>query len=180
MAAVAGQPQRRSTLCHFRWRCAPAVAARCLHTCIAHATLHAPPIAQAKDKSANPMRDIKIEKVVLNISTGESGDKLTLAARVLEQLTGQKPVTSKGMWALPWPYIAGYKRVWLCAGAVWCCTQLLQPEGLCLASTRLDTCCIAHMPAAATLLITTARYTVRQFGIRRNEKIATHVTVCAA
>jgi large subunit ribosomal protein L11e len=63
------------------------------------------------------MRDIKIEKVVLNISTGEAGDKLTLASRVLEQLTGQKPVTSK------------------------------------------------------------ARYTVRQFGIRRNEKIATHVTI---
>lgn len=68
-----------------------------LHACIAHATLRAPLFTQAKDKTANPMRDIKIEKVVLNISTGESGDKLTLAARVLEQLTGQKPVTSKGM-----------------------------------------------------------------------------------
>lgn len=47
----------------------------------------------------------------------ESGDKLTRAVKVLEQLTGQTPVTSK------------------------------------------------------------ARYTVRHFGIRRNEKIACHVTI---
>jgi large subunit ribosomal protein L11e len=52
-----------------------------------------------------------------DISVGESGDRLTRASKVLEQLTGQTPVTSK------------------------------------------------------------ARYTIRSFSIRRNEKIAVHVTI---
>merc|ERR1711973_942163 len=74
----------------------------------------------AKNKNANPMRDMVIDKLCLNICVGESGDRLTRAAKVLEQLTGQSPVSSK------------------------------------------------------------ARYTVRTFGIRRNEKIAVHCTVRGA
>merc|ERR1712127_778242 len=73
-----------------------------------------------KDKSANPMRGMVIDKLCLNICVGESGDRLTRVAKVLESLTGQTPVFSK------------------------------------------------------------ARYTVRSFGIRRNEKIAVHCTVRGA
>ena len=63
------------------------------------------------------MRAIYVDKLILNLCTGESGDKLTKAAKVLEDLTDQKPVESK------------------------------------------------------------AKYSIRTFGIKRNEKIAVHVTV---
>jgi|TARA_B110000208_G_C11753920_1_gene424474 large subunit ribosomal protein L11e len=69
-------------------------------------------------KDANSMRNILIDKVVLNISAGGSGDRLTKAARVLKQIANeQEPVFSK------------------------------------------------------------AQYTVRTFGIRRNEQIACYVTM---
>lgn len=56
--------------------------------------------ASKKKKADNAMRNIKIEKVVLNICTGEAGDRLTKAAKVLEDLTNQKPVLSKARFTI--------------------------------------------------------------------------------
>ena len=74
-------------------------------------------LTKKKEKADSGMRNIKVDKLILNLCTGESGDKLTKAAKVLEDLSDQKPVESK------------------------------------------------------------AKYSIRSFGIKRNEKIAVSVTV---
>ncbi len=43
----------------------------------------------------NPMREIRIEKVTINIGCGEGGEKLERALKLLEKLTGKKPVVTK-------------------------------------------------------------------------------------
>jgi len=40
----------------------------------------------------NPMRKIRIEKVTVNMGVGEGGDKLAEAEKLLEKITGQKPI----------------------------------------------------------------------------------------
>ena len=39
------------------------------------------------------MKKISLEKVVLNIGTGKSGDRIDIAKRALEQISGKKPST---------------------------------------------------------------------------------------
>jgi large subunit ribosomal protein L5 len=45
----------------------------------------------------NPMRDIRLEKAVINIGVGDAGERLMKAEKVLSMVTGKKPVrtTSK-------------------------------------------------------------------------------------
>jgi len=51
--------------------------------------------ASAKEKHLNPMLKPRIEKVVVNMSVGKSGEPLERAAKVLQQLTDQKPRRQK-------------------------------------------------------------------------------------
>ena len=59
-------------------------------------------------KAQNPMRDLKIEKLVLNISVGESGDRLTRASKVLEQVSEE---TKKLLFTLP-SEVQRLKKFW--------------------------------------------------------------------
>lgn len=43
----------------------------------------------------NPMRRLRVEKVVVNCSVGESGVRLERAAKIVESLTGQRPSVRK-------------------------------------------------------------------------------------
>ena len=52
-------------------------------------------VAAGKNKLENPMRKIVIDKLVINCCTGEAGDKLTKAIKVLRDLSGQEPLTNK-------------------------------------------------------------------------------------
>ncbi|KAH0509813.1 60S ribosomal protein L11 [Microtus ochrogaster] len=52
-------------------------------------------MSQDRGKKENPMRELRIRMLCLNICVGESGDRLTRAAKVLKQLTGQTHVFSK-------------------------------------------------------------------------------------
>merc|ERR1712054_555188 len=56
--------------------------------------------AERKDKLDNKMREIRVDKLVLNLCTGEAGDKITKACKVLEDLSGQKPVESKARYTV--------------------------------------------------------------------------------
>ena len=47
------------------------------------------------------MRNIRVEKLVINICVGESGDAISKAARVLQQISGQEPVYGKGSFISP-------------------------------------------------------------------------------
>ena len=42
----------------------------------------------------NPMREIRVEKVTLNIGAGEAGQKLENAKTLLNRITGRKPITT--------------------------------------------------------------------------------------
>ena len=48
-----------------------------------------------QSKEDNVMRNIEIDKLVINCCVGEPGDKLTKAAKVLKDLSGQEPVLNQ-------------------------------------------------------------------------------------
>ena len=57
-------------------------------------------MSDKKDKSNNIMKQIKIEKLVINCCTGESGDALAKATKVVKGLTDQEPFHSKARFTI--------------------------------------------------------------------------------
>lgn len=53
------------------------------------------PPSPSAGKAPSPMRALRIEKVVVNIGVGESGDRLAKAQRVLQMVTHQKPIATR-------------------------------------------------------------------------------------
>lgn len=49
----------------------------------------------------NPMQEIKIEKVTLNIGVGGTGDKLEKASKLLTTITKSKPIKTRTMKRIP-------------------------------------------------------------------------------
>lgn len=48
--------------------------------------------AKKTESKANPMQELALDKVVVNIGVGQAGDRLNKAVKVIEMLTKHKPV----------------------------------------------------------------------------------------
>jgi large subunit ribosomal protein L11e len=57
--------------------------------------------AEVKDKRENPMRQIRVAKLCININPGGVGDKVNQASRVIQQLTGQKAMLARSRRTIP-------------------------------------------------------------------------------
>merc|ERR1712119_246828 len=55
---------------------------------------------EKKVEKVNPMKEMRIAKLCINICVCESGDRLVRAGKVLEALTGQTPVFSKARYTV--------------------------------------------------------------------------------